>query len=316
MKNLAYLLVLLLILPSCIKDEDEAPDTSNLPKRIKTAILSEYNVESQRIDYYYSYDKVIKAERYAKSSTTGEWEMVNELNYEYDLPNVTLTINYNLLGTWTTTAKVEYVIEEGKIIEMNDYTNFYDTWRHDVSTSYVYTNSLLDSYIQETLSQDTVSYATKWDYTYSGDNPIEATKYYLVNGNWIMNEYLSWGIGLGDTEDYMIFGFDADSIASSEIRVSMTGNKITKKETSLADIAGGAIELFKTETFTYFQDEYLLYSDEQTEFQFQHVDYYYENAEGNISWFDNPQDELEASPRPKANDIVKQVIKLAEKGRP
>lgn len=314
MKKTAYLLLLVFILPSCVKDEDEAPDTSGLPKRIKTAILYDHNVESQRIDYYYNIDKLVKAELYTKTNISGDWEMVNELNYEYDLPKVTLTVDYNFLGTWTTTAKIEYVIENGKIHEMDDYTNFYDVWQHNVTTSYIYSNDELDSYIQENMNQDTVSYAKKIDYSYNDHYIFEAKQYYLLNGNWEISKYYNYDYMLG-AEGYRIIGFDADSLVNSEVTVSIVGGLITRKETSLASVAGGPLALDKTETFTYFQEDYLLYSDMQTEFIFQHVDYYYENAEGNTAWFNNPEEKLEAVPHPKGHDIIRKTIKLAQKRR-
>lgn len=312
MRKLAYLLLLIFIIPSCVKDEDKAPDTSNLPKRIKTAILSEHNVEIKRIEYTYDFDKLVKEELYSKVS--GDWEMVNELIYEYDLPKVTLTVNFNLLGTWTTTAKIEYIIEDGKIQEMDDYTNFYDVWQHNVSTSYIYSNDELDSYIQENLNQDTVSYSKKIDYTYNDHYIFEAKQYYLLNANWEINKYYNYDYMIG-SEGYRISGFDADSVANSEVTVITVGGLITKKETFLASLAGGPLAHDKTETFKYFQEDHLLYSDMQTQFLFHHVNYYYENAEGNASWFNNPEEKLEAVPHPKSHDIIKRTIKLAQKGR-
>lgn len=312
MKKLVYLLLLLFILPSCVKDEDKAPDTSGLPKRIKAAIFYDHNVESQRFDYYYNIDKLVKAELYAKSATSGEWEMVNELNYEYNLPNVTLTVNYNWMGTWTETAKIEYVIEDGKIQRMDDYTHFYDEWRHDVSTSYSYANDKLISYVQENLSLDTVTYAKKYEYNYIDGFPVDAKQYYLLNGNWEMNNFYNYDFLVG-SGGYRISGFNADSLAVSENRVTTVVGLVTKRETFLNSVAGESLVLDKTENFTYYQNEYLLYSDLQTEIQDQHVDYYYENAEGNAAWFNNPQEELEGLPRPKGQELVNSCLKLIQK---
>lgn len=315
MKNLVYFFIFLIFLPSCIKDEDKAPDTTDLPKRITTAILYEYLVESQRIDYSYNMDKLVKAELYTKSSSTGEWEMVNELNYDYDLPKVTLTVKYNWLGTWTETAKIEYVIENDQIQQMDDYTNFYDAWRHDVSTSYTYSNGLLTSYVKENLSQDTVSYAKKLDYTYIDGFTSQAKEYYLVDGAWSINEYLNWEYIVGGTGGYRVLGFDADSIANSKVSVISVNGLTTKKETYLNAVPGDPLELDKIETFEYYQNEYLTYSDLQTDGLFQYVDYYYENAEGNAAWFSNPEDILEATPRPKGPEIVNSTLSLMQKGR-
>ena len=313
MKKLVYLLLLVFVLPSCVKDEDKAPDTTGLPKRIKTAIFFDHNVESQRFDYYYYIDKLVKAELYAKTGASGDWEMVNELNYEYDLPNVTLTVNYNWMGTWTETAKIEYIIEDGKIQEMNDYTNFYDVWRHDVSTSYSYANDKLISYVQENLRSDTVSYAKKYEYDYIDGFPVQAKQYYLLNGDWEMNNFYNYDYLVGGSGGYKISGFDADSIAHSETLVTTVGGLVTKRETLLSSSAGESLVLDKTETYRYFQEVYLLYSDLQTDIQFQHVDYYYENAEGNATWFNSPQEEIEGIPRPKGHELVNMSLNLIQK---
>jgi len=233
MKNLIFLLLLVFILPSCIKDEDKAPDTSGLPKRIKTAIFYDHNVESQRIDYYYDFEKLIKVKLYAKVSASSDWEMVNELNYEYNLPNVTLIVNYNLMGTWTETAKIEYIIEDGIIQELNDYTNFYGNWRHDVITTYSYSNNLLNSYLKETLNADTVSYSERNDYEYVDGLIQESKQYFLLNGDWNLNKDYQYTYGV---DNYEIKGYDVDSNPSSNLKVTLVGDLITKRERFLLPI--------------------------------------------------------------------------------
>lgn len=307
MKKLVYLIILAILFSSCVKDDEKPPNTDNLPKRINTIRVYEHNVETKRVLYTYSFNEIVKAQFFNRTGQAEDWEMINELNYRYNLPKVTITVNYNLLGTWTPTAKIEYIIEDGHIRQMDDYTYFYDTWRHDVSSVYTYSNNALISYLRETLNADTVSYSTKQEYEYSGNQIEKSIISNLVDGNWELYEYYKYDYSSGLAE---IEGYQSDSTQISRIINTYVGDLITKKESYDLSQQGGDLTLSSSENFQYYNSKYLIYSDFQTSFLFQQLEYGYENAEGNASWFYNPQEIILGTPRPLKSTVVNRIIHI------
>lgn len=312
MKKLVYLFVFTLLLTDCVKDDEKPPNTDNLPKRIKTVRFYEHNVETKRILYTYGFDEILKLEFYERTGVNNEWEVGNEMVFLYDLPKVSATISQNFLGTWTAIARIDYIIEEGQILNMDDYTNFSGNWRHDVSTTYTYNEDQLQQVVIENFNQDTVSYTLKQNYQFVNNQVTESVVSNLVDGDWVINQYYIYNQNASLTE---ILGFASDSSQVSKVKNTYVGDLISKKQSFKLASNGDDLELSSTENFQYFQVKHLLYSDLQTPFLYQNVEYGYENAEGNYAWFHDPQEIMEGTPKPLKSNMVSKLIQLSKKTR-
>lgn len=301
MKKLIYLLAAALLLTACVKENEKPPNTDDLPKRIKSLRVYDHNFETQRMEYFYEINNIIKAHYYTRAGQNNDWEMVNELLYFYDLPKVTVNINYNFLGTWTPTAKMEYIIEEGKIQQMDEFTFSFGEWRLDESSSYHYENDALVNCVVETIRADTIRMSRQEIYKYSEGQITDRIVNNLEGHDWILSKYYKYENTSGLTK---ILGYQSDSTLFSQEEHLLSGELITKKETFELAPNGSELEKVSTENFKYFQSKYLIYSDIQTSYLFQHTEYGYEHAEGNAAWFHDPQEKMRGTPRPlKSNEI-------------
>lgn len=299
-KNLLLAIAAIILLVSCEKDEDKDSMATKNSHRIKQIVY-----DGGKIDFTYEGENLVKSTQYKKDESDNwveEYRM--EISYSGDIATETRSVIKS--GTWEIDDKVEYLIQNGLIMEEKHYDYEDGTWVEDRKWTYQYSGSNITSwqnfyYDDEggTLEQD-----NKGEYFYQ-NSKVEEYKVYELDesGNWSQYDKETFTYDGSNLINWINYGLDEsdnwENIFKYEYQYS--GDKVSQMTYFYWNSDDSQWESQNLVSYTYNSNGYL--SETQVDYD-DKVTFEYEEGHGNAKLFLYPEVEsVYGGPTIKSADI-------------
>jgi hypothetical protein len=313
---LIKLIAIILILNSCEENNgiiDEkitkniSGDNLRVIERLQQSTLSSGGSSSYKTNYFYNDEKMIEVKEYYEDQYEG-WELNYRSGIEYQGNKIIISEYYG--DDVDPFRKVEFIVDNDKILEALLYTNDYGelklvsetvysySWSGDIIkaeyySSYngewilrqmkelIYTNNLISEYMEYSYDfEGNVSLVDKEGFSYESDRLVEWIDYDYEYGSW---------------ENYLKIEYNYSGVLISDV----------------------SNFLFENNEWKYNQTYYYFYNDNgvllEEEYESRKINYYYEVGEGNYSLLiADPLYERHSLPRTKKGSTTLTFFKIIE----